>query len=663
MAHAKRGSKKTATKKTTAKKSAKKAARKKQPPLDLEKELSIESLMARGQALVAEREARAASEREVGRAVRAPVEVRPTTEVHWGYPYCLDERLPADERAALLAFFGRFTEVADKPSAGYFVVGPDTDPEARRAAWDGGGQVLELEQLRAQLPPDDFAGRSERLARVLARPTDRGWSELVMLLLTWDEATLPAAVAEAERLLADWPDELRVHVDRWAGRPELERLVRARWAVEGEPWSPAGASTLRTQLVEELAANQSRLAGIRSLEISGKPGIPGVVAGCTGLPMLERLILQQPTYSSGDGVSELARLLRAPHLQRLRGLSLYGYTLTDEDLAALADCPQPLEHLRIQCAHMRPKDAYALATLAARTRLRTLDLKYNELGPEGAGILFDRSGDWQALRVLDFSANEIGDEGAAAIARAAPAELRWLNLASNDPANQLTAAGARALADAPLGMLETLNVFGHPIGAEGVAALLYSRRLRGLRALNAAFPGASLAEIVERCGDGEPVAIEVLNLCHMNASKPRKLDLAGAEFLRSVRSLNVDGLDGAEYAAVLACPHLEACEVLVLGGGHSNRPRGFKALVTTEPPPRLRFVNMSGWELTAAEAAKLAGSPLGRQLWGVELMSSYTPPDAWYELYRAGLPVVGSVVFDSHAPSEYTTTTTFREEI
>jgi hypothetical protein len=507
VAQAKRGSKQVKT--TSRKSAAKQPAKKQQPAFDIEAELSVEKLMARGQELAAEREARAEKEREVGRAVREPVPVRPTSAVHWGYPYCFDVGLPAGEREELLAFFGRFTEVADRPSAGYFVVGPDTDPEARRAAWDGGGEVLELEQLRAQLPPDDVAARSERLARVLARPTDRGWSELVMLLLTWDEATLPAAIDEAERLLADWPDELRARVDRWVGRPELQRLVRAQWLVEGAEW-PAiidGVTTVKTQMLAEVAANQGRFAGITSLEISGKSGIPGVVAGCTGLPTLERLILQQPTYPDGDGVGELARLLRAPHLQRLRGLSLYGYTLTEEDLEALADCPQPLENLRIQCAHLRPADARALATLASRRRLRTLDLKYNDLGPEGAGVLFENSDDWQALRVLDFSANEIGDEGAAAIARAAPAELRWLNLASNDPANQLTAAGARALADAPLGRLATLNVFGHPIGAEGLVALLYSRRLRGLRALNAAFPGASLAEIAERCGDGEPVAI------------------------------------------------------------------------------------------------------------------------------------------------------------
>lgn len=661
----------TSTKTTTAKrsptKSTRRAAKAPVETIDLEKELTVENLLARAADLEAERAERAESERDNTRAVRPPVAVRPANPVHWGYSYCFDEAVPADERAALRTFFKRFTEVADERGSGFYVVAADTEPEARRAAWDAGGVVIELEQLRAQLPPDDVAARRERLARALARPTGEGWYEAAMLLSTWDDATRPAALAEAERLLASWPDELRSKLEPWTDRPELLRLVRVHWGPIAEHGTADGVTVVHTQDPDGLQRHQQRFAAIRTLAISGRPGLPAVVAGCTGLANLERLALQQPTYTAGTSKIDLAELLAAPHLQRLTGLSLYGYTLSDADLAALAACAQPLEHLRIEYASMKPKAADALASLASRRRLRTLDLKYNDLGPKGASALFSAADDWRSLRVLDISANEIGDPGVQALARASLDELRWLNISSNDPKNQLGPAAARALADAPaLGNLETLILHGHPLGAEGVAALLYSPCLRSLRRLNVAFSGASLAGLVACAGPGEPLPLTELNLGFVAASKQGKktpLDLSGARFLRSVRTLNLDSLDGAEYAAVLSCPHLESLEVLVLGGGHSNPRAAFTALCSIEPPPRLRYLGLSGWRFTAEQARALAASPLGRRLWGLELMASYTVPDAWYEFYRAGLPLVGSPFFDAYAPNEHVTTTIFREEI
>ena len=673
----KKTAKKAAVKKTAKKKAAvKKAAAKRkdvkrvartkpvEEVLDLEKELTVERLLERAGELEVEREERAAEERDKARAVRPPVAVRPANPLHWGYTFCLDEALPADERAALRAFLERFTQVNDGSSAGFYVVAAGTEPEARRAAWDASGALVEVEQLRAQMPTDDVAARSERLARALARPTSEGWCEAAMLLSTWDAATLPAALAMAERLLASWPDELRQDVEAWKDRPELGALVRVFWGpIEGD--GPAkGITVVRTQDPHGLEKQQERLSAIRVLELSGKSKLPEVVARCEAMTSLERLVLQQPTYSEGTAKIDLGRLLAAPHLQRLGGLSLYGYSLTAADIEALADCPQPLQHLRLQYAKMKPAMAKGLARIASRKPLRSLDLKYNDLGPKGASALFAAPDDWRALRVLDISANEIGDEGVEALARASLDELRWLNIASNDPKNQLGPAAARALAEAPaLAKLETLILHGHPLGAEGVAALLHSPCLRGLRRLNVAFCDASLAAIVECLGSGEPVALTELNLGNMQSSESKKLDLEGATFLRGVRSLSLDSLDGAEYAAALSCPHLDALEVLVLGGGYSNPRKGFEALCSAKPPPRLRYLSLSGWKLTAEQARRFAASPLGQQLWGVELMSSYTVPDAWYELYRAGLPTVGSPFFDAYAPNEHVTTTTFREEI
>lgn len=658
-------SKKVASK-TAGKKVASKPRKPRKPagaePLDLDEALSVEGLLARGAELEVEREERAAREREHPRPVRDPVPVRPAAPVHWGYSFYLDETLPDDERADLKAWLERFTELSGSPSSGFFVVGPATDPERRRAAWDALGSEIDVTQLRAQMPPDEQHARLERLRRVLAAPASKAWSELVMLLSTWDAAGLDEAIAVADEGLARWPDELRAHTDKWDGDRRLRGLARTFWPKDLADGIPDECTTLRTQDLEAVVAHQHALGRLRSLELSGKPDLPAAVVGCGALVGLERLILHQPTYSHQHAPVDLVGLLAAPHLQQLTALSLSGYTFTPADLDALAECPQPLVHLRLENARMPPEAGRALARVLARKRLRTLHLKYNDLGPAGAGLLFADPDAWQTLRALDLSANEIGDPGVLALAQARLGELRWLNLSSNDSEHQLTAAAARALAGAPdLGNLRTLNLHGHPVGADGVAALLHAPGLRGLRELNVAFADASLADIVARAGD-DPVPLEVLNLGNLQASKKR-LDLGRAAFLRGVRHLGLDALDGGEYAAVLACPHLDDLEVLVLGGGYSRTERGFAAMIAADPPPGLRYLGLSGWKLTREQAARFAASPLGRRLWGVELMSSYTPPEAWYELYRAGLPTVGSAMFDAHAPSEYTTDTTFRDEL
>jgi len=604
-------------------------------------------------------ETRAADER---RGVRPSVPSRPANPVHWGHPFYLDEALPAAEAAELRAFFERFTVLADDRSVCTYVVGPATDPGAWRAAWADDVEIVELGSLRAQIPPEELSPRLQRLRQVLARPSSQAWSEFAMLITTWDAATLPIALAEAEPLLARWPDELRHDSLRWQQRPELRRLARVVSGELGADHNRDGRTYLRTRDLGELERHQHLCAGLTALDVSGSPDLPARVARLTGLRGLERLILQHSTSTAGDGEIDLTALLAAPHLQRLTALSLDGYALSSSDLEALAGCTQRLERLRIQHARLQPGAARALARLAARTSLRSLDLKSNDLGPDGAQTLFANPGDWRTLEVLDLSANDIGDRGATAIAGASLVALRWLNLASNSQKDRLTTAGVTALAASrSLAALHTLNVFGHPIGAEGVAALLYSPHLRGLRALNAFLPGASLAEIADACGDGEPVAIEALDLGGLDPSEA-EVDLSRATFLRGVTSLGLHSLEGLEYAAVLGCPLLERLEVLVLGCPCSDIEAAWTALTTITPPPTLRYVDLSNWALTAAEAAELAASPLGRQVWGVQLMACDTPPDAWYELYRGGVPLVERA-FDSHAPSEHGSSTTFRETV
>ncbi len=654
---------KPAAKKPAAKKPAAKKPAAKKPILDLDDPQIVPKLFELAQQQEVERQARAEREALKGaKPLRCEVAIRPTSEPPWGYSFSLDEALPAEERASLKAFFSRFTRLDDNYAVAVF--DRSTPAETRRSVWDSNRLWIEVEQLRAHLPSDDVTVRTERLKRVLATPSYDMWFELVMLLSTWDEATLADAIAVAEEGLARWPDAARYEMSVWKDRPALMRLARTAAGAMSEvlqrPLLEA-ATVLSTQDAAGLEEHQASLSHIRELSLSGSVGVDVVAIGCTALPKLRALELQQPTYSNGTRNIDLKKLLKAPHLSDLDALSLYGFTFKGKSLDALAACAQPLTRLRIEYGKMQPADAAPLATLASRKRLTSLQLKYNDLGPEGAQTLFARADDWTSLRVLDISANEIGDRGTVALARANLKALRWLSISSNDPKEQLTARAAVALAEAPsLGNLEGLFLMGHPVGTDGVAALLQSPTLRGLKRLNVSFASASIAELVKRVGESETVALTELAIGNNDTSK--KVDWTRASFLRTVRSLGLDSLDGRNYEGFFACPHLEALEVLVLGGCYANNDKGFAALSRAPRIPSLRYVDLSGWKLDEAKARELVKAPFFEGVWGVQVLPSYVTPEAWRAFYEAGVPLVNGG-FNRFPANEVGSLTTFRDEV
>lgn len=657
------GKKKPATKKVVAKKKPAKRRRAERIAIDLDSKDAIPQLMELAHEQDVARGERAEAMRRSPHQDYPRAPVRPTYPPHWNYNYNFHETLSPDECASLASLFARFTDLGGHLPVQ--VVGPATPAEERRKIWDSNAAMFEAEQIRAHLPSDDITERTTRLEKALAKPDTDAWAEAVMLLATWDERTLPEAVGRAERLLASWPDAVRHDVKAWEKRPELRALTRVLWvgkdAGEVSPEVFARATVVHTQDTDWLEANQHRLAHIKQLVLSGKAGLASVVQRCSALENLEVLELNQPTYTSGTAAIDLAKLLKAPHLKKLRGLSLYGYTVNDKGLKALAACTQPLERLRIEYGKMQSDAGAHLATIAAQKRLKGLQLKYNDLGPDGARALFARPDDWNALRVLDFSANEIGDRGVEAIVGASLTELRWLNLSSNDPKEQLSPSGARALASARvLARLETLNIHGHPVGAEGVAALVESPCLRALTGLNVGFSNGQLADIFKACGENEPVPLR--ELYFGSAQSDQRADWSRASFLRGVKTLSLDPLDGAQYEHFFQCPHLEALECLVLGGCYSHADKGYKALLAAKPPPALRYLDLTGWKITGAQARALGRAPLFERLWGLELMTSYTVPEAWYAFDEAGVPLTNSR-FDKYPVSEYTSLTTLREEI
>ncbi|MFO0645573.1 MAG: hypothetical protein U0326_04995 [Polyangiales bacterium] len=657
--------KKPAAKKPAAKKAATKKPAAKKAPLDLNDPNIVPQLMEMAHEQEVARKARAAKEaKKPAKALRGEVAIRPSSEPPWGYTFELHPSLPARDREALTAFFTRFTTLGDGLTV--LVTCRDTPAEDRRAAWDANRQSIEIEQLRAHLPSDDVAERTARLRRALAKPDGDRWYEIVMLLTTWDEATLPAALAVAEEGLARWPDIARHEIDVGAlkSRPELQRLVRSAWgdmaAVLQRPCLDA-ATALTTQDASGLVEHQGALSHMRQLSLSGSSGLGPVAASLTEMSKLTVLELQQPTYSQGVKPIDLKKLLKAPHLRALDALSLYGYTLNATSLDALAKCEQPLTRLRIEYAKMKPEVGAKLAAFASRRRLTSLQLKYNDLGPTGAAALFARPDDWRGLRVLDISANEIGDEGTLALSRASLDALRWLSISSNATQEQLTARAAEALASAPsLGNLEGLFLMGHPVGSAGVAALLRSKTLRSLRRLNVSYSGSSFDEIIAACDGADGLALTELNLGGIDSSKPA--DWSRATFLRTVKSLSVDALSGSNYEGFFACPHLGSLEVLVLGGAYSENEKALEALIAAPRIPSLRYVDMSGWKPTAKTARAMARSKLFEGLWGVQFLTSYVPPEAWRAFYEAGVPLVNGG-FDRFPANEITQLTTFRDEV
>ncbi|MDP2345109.1 MAG: WGR domain-containing protein [Deltaproteobacteria bacterium] len=600
-------------------------------------------------------------------AMASELGIRPATNPpHWGYEFVVEEHAP--DRDQLRSFFGRIKRLKEGHGmANYIIIGADTPAAMQHAAWNKSCVMLRTEQLRPHLPPADDEARLARLRALLSAPPEhnnRSWFEIQMLLTSWRPETLAVAVDVVANGLSSWPDELRSGLSKRGEQPALDPLFRCFWGklAEGlDNGALAAATVIATDDHEGLLAHHRDLAHVKQLSLHGKPGAADVVAQLTGMTGLEVLILNHPSYSAGPAPLDLGPLLGARHLAGLKGLSTYGLTLSGASLQHLADAEQPFEHLKLQYAKMTAKSGgSALAKLSKRRQLKTLDVKYNDLGPKGAEALF-AGGDFSALRVLDISANEIGDRGVAAMTSSSLTELRWLNLSSNANKEQLTAAAAQGLAACrSLGNLKTLIVMGHPIESEGLAAILSSSSLRSLEGLGAYSCGSKLSALLKDCGADAPPLRKLDISGQAHGGKP---DWTRATFLKQATNLKIESLDGKDYAGLFSCPHLDNVEVLNLGGCYSNPDEGFEALINTTPPPALRILNLVGWKLTQDQARAFVTSSLGRQLHGVELMASYTSKEAWTVFHQAGLPLVTSACYDGNPTSEYFTSTTFRQEL
>jgi uncharacterized protein (TIGR02996 family) len=123
-----------------------------------------------------------------------------------------------------------------------------------------------------------------------------------------------------------------------------------------------------------------------------------------------------------------------------------------------------------------PVDVSGLEAMPLGT-LRTLDLAYVVLGPDGANKLAANP-HLDGLHALDLRYAFIGDKGAKALAACRMPQLRALHLQRND----IGPRGAEALAKAPF-KLQLLDLRYNALGAKGTRALAAAPFMASLKTL------------------------------------------------------------------------------------------------------------------------------------------------------------------------------------
>jgi len=563
---------------------------------------------------------------------------------------------------AARAFLGRFTTlVPDTSLSGYAIVdGADTEKMA--AYFDRNRPVVTYEDFVAQSGMGlDTVARRVRLDAALASRNGFGRSEVEMLLATWPDDQDPAAAeAHACAVLETWPRMLLGSTTRTergveAGDFTLHRKFVRFQGANGlaEPARrPRFEETtlLSTDNLDELLAQRTSLPRLRGVHLRGVPTVTQWEA-LAEMP-LEDLAVQDFTSRNVIGL-DTARWWNAPLGRSLRVLITYGVKLRGIELKPMAKGEGHLEHVRFENARLSGATAgKALSAIGALHPLRSMILRYNELGPAGVAAMFAKGG-FPSLRALDLSANEIGDGGIEAIARCPSlGNLRWLSARSNAQKGVITTAGAVALAGAAsLSQLHALFLMGQPLKSEGVSALLASSALPRLRTLNASYAGATWAELITRLEGVETVPVTHLDLANTYGGADPQW--ARAAFLRSVRALRVDGLEGGHLAGLLASGNLDGLETLALGGVYAEHEAAFDALCAAAPLPALKVLSLNGWKLDVAGAQRLCTSPLVRAVDGIELMASrYVSAEAARVFLDAGVRLVMGPEFSEYVAND-----------
>jgi uncharacterized protein (TIGR02996 family) len=288
---------------------------------------------------------------------------------------------------------------------------------------------------------------------------------------------------------------LEKHRDEWlaplrrvlAGRPSLlARIMRFLARPDpAPPWEGEYQVTFRRGFVERLALPAAEFREVPPALFAAAPLVRDLAVWCDAPGDLRRLfrspwltrIRTLTLAGDGLGLRETELLAGCPHLGHLRELALSSGLLTADGVGVLAGSGlmSRLTSLSLDLWRrpgrpaMLARDAIRAVAGSAMCRgLRTLNLRWNWAGDEGAAVLAD-SPYLSGLTALFLGFNRIGDAGAAALA-ASPylSDVAVLELTGN----AIGDAGARALAASTgLAGLKVLDLVDNPIGPSGAIPL------------------------------------------------------------------------------------------------------------------------------------------------------------------------------------------------
>ena len=194
--------------------------------------------------------------------------------------------------------------------------------------------------------------------------------------------------------------------------------------------------------------------------------------------------------------------------------------------------------------------------LKSWTNLQSLNLRYGQIGSDGAAALAEGLKSCTNLQTLDLYSNNIGSDGATALAKCLKS---WTNLQSlNLRYGQIGSDGAAALAEGLKSCtnLQTLDLYSNNIGSDGATALTKClKNCTNLHTLdldsnNIGSDGATaLAECLKSCTN-----LQILYLSYNNIGSDGAAALAeGLKSCTNLQTLNVStnniGSDGATALA------------------------------------------------------------------------------------------------------------------
>lgn len=376
---------------------------------------------------------------------------------------------------------------------------------------------------------------------------------------------------------------------------------------------------LRAEGVRALAARESHLKNLRTLELGGQGTLDADAV---------RTLLTSPAFANLETVALNNCDLPAdafdadPGPARWKQLNVSGNRLTPDSVREMGLLPQFQSLARLQAGWCRLDDEglLALGRTIFAPGLCELYVPRNGFGADGAEAL--ARGNWQSLHTLDLLHNQIDAAGAGHLARGNFPALADLRLTSNAIGDD----GAAAIAAAPwAGSLRRLNLKGATIGLEGVKALAASPLLRNLARLNLSqqhassrtTPGGILigSDGARAIAGGTWEGLTDLDLHDAKIGDEGAAALASAPFLKHLITLDVGGNDltarglqrllGDEFPALLE---------LNLGSNKRFGAEGLKAFDDAGRFPVLVSLGLLYCDLPAVALEAFADSELCSRL-------------------------------------------------